>query len=94
MSSLERTKQGNIGIDATNTLEDVEKGEFKIHKIEEVLDYPSIELDSNLAKKVINGVAIPNAYSIQDKVLMFYQSKLLGIYQVKGDMLQTWKNFT
>ncbi len=94
MSKLIRTKQGNVSIDDTNTLEEVEQNKFSIHKIEEVLDYPIIEVDSELEKKIRNGVMIINNWNINDKV-MFVDNKgsLIGISEVNGDNLKTWKNF-
>lgn len=94
MSKLIRTKQGNVSIDDTNTLEEVEQNKFLIHKIEEVLDYPIIEVDSELEKKIRNGVKINNNWNISDKV-MFVDNKgsLIGISEVNGDNLKTWKNF-
>ena len=93
MTSLKRTKQGIISIDETNTLEDIKNSNYKIHKIEEVLDYPKIELDEELYFKVSNGVKIPNTYNITDKVIFTYKNKLVGIYIKENDYLKTWKNF-
>ena len=93
MSSLERTKQGSISIEETNTLEEVKQGQAREYSIEEVLDYPIIEIEETLYKKIKNGVPIPNQYQIKDKVLFTYQSELLGIYQVEKEYLKTWKNF-
>ncbi len=93
MTELVRTKQGNITLEQTSTLEEVEQGLAKEYKIEEVLDYPIIEVEEELYKKIHNGVSIPNIYSITDKVLFTYQNHLLGIYEVKDNMLITWKNF-
>ena len=69
MSSLERTKQGSITINQTNTLEEVKEGICREYKIEEVLDYPVIEVDENLYRKIKNGVKVFNQWNIKDKVL-------------------------
>ena len=47
MTNLIRTKQGNFTIEEADTLENIEKGNFKLHKIEDVLDYPKIIVDNN-----------------------------------------------
>ena len=93
MTSLERTKQGLISITDTNTLEDIKNNNFKIHKIEEVLDYPLIEVDEELEKLISNGVKIENTFNINDKVIFKSKNKLLGIYEKQGNYLKTWKNF-
>ena len=93
MTSLERTKQGLISITDTNTLEDIKNNNFNIHKIEEVLDYPIIEVDEELEKLISNGVKIENTFNINDKVIFKSKNKLLGIYEKQGNYLKTWKNF-
>ena len=93
MTSLKRIKQGIISINETYTLEDIRNNNYKIHKIEEVLEYPIIELDDELYFKVSNGVKIENKYNITDKVMFTYKNKLLGIYVKENNDLKTWKNF-
>lgn len=94
MSSLERTKQGSITIDQTNTLEEVKEGICREYKIEEVLDYPIIEVDETLYQKIKKGVKVFNQWNIKDKVLFkTKENQLIGIYEAKDDSLITWKNF-
>ena len=94
MTSLERTKQGLISINDTNTLEEIENNTFTIHKIEEVLDYPIIEVDKELEKLISNGVKINDNWNITDKVIFKNKdNKLLGIYVKNIDILKVWKNF-
>ena len=93
MTSLKRTKQGIVTIEETNTLEDIKNNNFKTHKIEEVLDYPIIELDEELYFKVSNGVRIKDNWNIKDKVIFKYNNNLIGIYIKDNDELKTWKNF-
>ena len=94
MTSLIRTRQGNISIKDTNKLEDIRNNSFTIHKIEEVLDYPKIELDKDNYKKIKNGMKIPNSFNIKDKVIFTYQNKIIGIYEKDNNILKVWKNFT
>ena len=94
MTSLERVKQGLISIDDTNTLEDIENNNFTIHKIEDVLDYPIIEVDSLLEKNISNGMKINDNWNINDKVIFKNkENKLLGIYEKYDEILRVWKNF-
>ena len=94
MTSLTRTKQGNIKIEDSYTIEDIEKGNYKLYKIEEVLDYPQITVDKDLEIKIKNGQKLDNKWSIEDKVLFINKNnKLLGIYKSDNNILKVWKNF-
>ena len=90
MTDLVRTKQGNISLKDTNTID----SEFTLHTITDVLDYDIIEVDDLLEKKISNGVKIENEFNIEDKVIFINKSnKLLGIYEVEDNYLKVWKNF-
>ena len=94
MTALTRTKQGKIDIKDTNTLEEIKQGKYKLHKIEEVLDLPVIEVNKTLEKKIKNGQKLLNTYHIKDKVIFKNEKKeILGIYKVEKDKLRVWKNF-
>ena len=94
MTSLTRTKQGNVDISESNTMEEIENGTYKLYKIEEVLDYPQITVDKELEFKIKNGMKIYNEWKIKDKVIFKNNSnKLLGIYEVDNQKLRVWKNF-
>ena len=90
MNNLIRTKQGNFDIKDSYTLEEIEKGNYKLLNIKEFLSYPIIELDDNLIKKVINGSTIPNVYSILDKVIFTYKSKDIAIYETQEKELKPY----
>ena len=94
MTSLTRTKQGNIPIEEAVSLEDFENGELKLLSIEEVLDIPKIQVNDSLAFKIKNGVKIKNDWDIKDKVLFKNKNHLLGIYEVEENHLRVWKNFS
>ena len=64
MTDLIRTKVDKYNLEDAYTLEDVEENNYKLLSIEEVLDYPKIELDDGLYKKVSNGVKLSNDYNI------------------------------
>lgn len=94
MTSLTRTKQGNIKIEDAYTIEDIEKRNYKIYKIEEVLNYPKIIVNSTIEEKIKHGQKLHNTWKIKDKVLFINEQKiLLGIYEVNNDELKVWKNF-
>ena len=94
MTSLVRTKQGKTTINDAYTLEDIRNNNYKLYTIDEVLDYPVIEVDEYLEKKISNGMKIDNTFNIKDKVIFKNKdNKLLGIYEVDNKKLKTWKNF-
>ena len=64
MTSLTRTKQGNVDISESNTMEEIENGTYKLYKIEEVLDYPQITVDKELEFKIKNGMKIKSLFWI------------------------------
>ena len=93
MTKLIRTKIDNFSLDNSYTLEDIEKGNYKLISIEEILDYPKIEIDDNLYKKISNGVVIDNTYNIKDKVLFIYNSNVKAIYYNDNNKLKVYRVF-
>ena len=94
MTDLIRTKQGDISIEETNTLEDIKNNNFTVHKIDEVLDYPKEIVKEDLEKLIRNGCKIDNNLGIKDKVIFkSLDNTILGIYEVKDNNLVVWKNF-
>ena len=87
MTDLIRTKVDKYNLEDAYTLEDVEENNYKLLSIEEVLDYPKIELDDELYKKVSNGVKLSNDYNIYDKVILKYNDHLVAIYEEKDNYL-------
>ena len=95
MTSLVRTKQGKVGINESYKISDIENNNYKLYKIEEVLEYPKVIVDDNLEFKIKNGMKIFNNWKIKDKVLFFNEKdKLLGIYERDNQKLRVWKNFS
>ena len=90
MNNLVRTKQGNFDIKNSYTLDDIKNNNYKFLTLKEFLDYPIIELDDTLIKKVSNGAIIPNTFNIQDKVILTYQNKDIAIYEVKDKDLKPY----
>lgn len=94
MTTLVRTKQGKISIKDTNTIDEIKQGKYKPHTIDEVLDFPVIEVDEVLEKKIKNGQKLINNYQIKEKVIFKNKKKeILGIYKTEQDKLRVWKNF-
>jgi tRNA pseudouridine55 synthase len=81
MSSLIRTKQGNFNIDESYTIEDIEKGNYKLIPIEEALStLESITIDEETYNKVKNGSIIDKTFK-NDIANLIYENKIVAIYQ-------------
>lgn len=94
MSRLIRTKQGVVSIDMSNTIDDLLNNNYRILSIEECLDYPIVIINDDDKFKVSNGVRLENKWNIEDRVIFKdSNNRLLGIYEVRDNMLVTWKNF-
>lgn len=94
MTSLLRTKQGKVKLEDTYFIEDIKNNNYKISKIEDVLDYPIISVNKELEFKISNGQKIVNNWNITSKVIFKNEAKqLLGIYEAEGNLLKVWKNF-
>ena len=94
MSRLIRTKQGVVSIDKSNTINDLLNNNYRILSIEECLDYPIVIINGDDKFKVSNGVRLENKWNIEDRVIFKdSNNRLLGIYEVRDNMLVTWKNF-
>lgn len=77
MSNLKRTKQGNFDIKDSIDIDDISLE--KIIPMEEIIDFPKIDVDEYLYSRIINGNKLENRYNY-DKIAFFYQSKLIAIY--------------
>ena len=94
MTSLIRTKQGNVSLDQAVTLEELKKGNYHLYSIEEVLDYPKIIVNEEQENRIRHGMFLDNLWDISDKVIFLSQEhQLLGIYERVENTLKVWKNF-
>lgn len=82
MSHLERRQAGRFSIDDCITLEQLEKGDYTLHSIEEALDdYPKLILEDPTI--VYHGKQIKS--DLTGKVAIYdNQNKLLAIYESTG----------
>jgi len=87
MKSLVRTRQGNFKLEDCNELDD----EYKILNIDNVLDFPIIEInDENLKKQILNGAKIDNIYN--SEIVMFkIGNEIVGIYKLDNNKLKAYK---
>ena len=81
MNNLIRTKQGNFKLENSYTLKDIKNGNYKTLNIKEFLDYPVVELNSDMYKQVSNGAKINNTFNIKDRVIFTYNNEDIAIYK-------------
>ena len=91
MTRLIRTRQGKFRIEDSYTLEDIKNNNFKILGIDDLFDYPVIDIDDSLFKKIDNGVRIENTFNIEDKVMFRYNGEIICIYKSSDDYLKMYK---
>ncbi len=81
MSSLIRTKQGNFTIEESYTLEDIEKGNYKLTTIEEALsNLETLIINEEIYEKVKNGAIVTKEFK-SDIANLVYKDKIVAIYQ-------------
>ena len=84
-----RTKSGAFDMENAITFEEFEKNQ-KIIKIEEVFDcFETVEIDENMAKKVLNGVPVTlNELEVKNAIkqpfLIKYKDEIVGLYEIKN----------
>lgn len=91
MSGLVRLHQGPFDIKDSYSLDDIKKGIYKMHSIDDALkDYYSVMVDDKLEKKIVNGVMIPNIYK-QEYVLFTNKDRAIALYKDDNGTLRVWK---
>lgn len=82
MTNLIRTKQGKFKIEDAYTLEEIEKGNYTLLTIEDILDVTTIN-DYSKIKDIINGVKI--TYPSTKEYLLFKDGKKeIALYKKEG----------
>ena len=94
MTSLIRTKQGSITLEDAFTLDDIKMNNYKLLDVKDILNYPTITVNKDLAFKIKNGQVLDNLWNVTSKVIFEdEEGNLLGIYEVNDKKLKVWKNF-
>ena len=89
MTNLKRISQGKFSINDAYTLEDIEKGNYKILKLKDVMDIDQETVNEEEKFKILNGVSLNKDY---DKVLFLdEEGEELAIYHRKNGKLRMWK---
>lgn len=82
MSKLTRTRQGKFKIEESYSINDIEKGNYKLITITDVLkDKNCVIIDDNLYNVIKNGGLISNSYN-KKMVTFLYNGKAVAIYKV------------
>lgn len=84
MSYLQRIKQGDFDIKESYSLSDIENNNFRLLKLDDVFDYPIINLDEDNYFKVKNGNFI-KLNCVKDKVILTYNKEEIAIYKKGKD---------
>jgi len=85
MEELERTSLGNFKIEESYLVDDIKKNNYKILKIEDILDLPKIKIDKNLEKRIRNGQVLKKFFSEEKVMLVNEDNQLIAIYQQKDE---------
>lgn len=82
MASLERTKQGKFKIEDAYSLKNIENGNYRILRLNDIFDYSKYELNDKEYQKVKNGNSL-KVNLLDGKVILYYQNEEIAIYEVK-----------
>ena len=83
MKGLVRTKQGNYELKDCEELENVNVN-TKLKQLEDLFNYPIIDVNEDLLKKISNGNKI-FLDCLEPKVLLKYKQKVVAIYEKNDD---------
>lgn len=98
MKNLRRTKQGIFSLEDAFTMDDIERENYRFISILDALkDYPKAIVNSDIEKKVRNGVVIPKCFDGKLGVICNQKNELLAIYQENEkdkETVKPWKVFS
>lgn len=79
LEELTRTKVDNLLIENSYTLEDIKNNNFKLLKINDLLNYKEVELNRDLEDKVLNGNKI-KLDELEDNILFIKEKEEIAVY--------------
>ena len=79
LEELTRTKVDNLLIENSYTLEDIKNNNFKLLKINDLLNYKEVELSRALEAKVLNGNKI-KLKEKEDNILFIKETEEIAVY--------------
>ena len=94
MTNLRRVKQGKYDIENSYSIEDIENGNYKIIKFEEIFkNYKHIIMDEELEKKIVNGVKIKDIYNEGYIIFKSKEGIIKALYKKDDIYLKPYKMF-
>lgn len=91
---LNRTKLGNFSLEESYSIEDIEKGNFKLLSPLDILPFPQITVDKEMEKKIRNGQILPKFFEGEKAFILNKQGNLLAIYMKKDkELVKPYKMF-
>ena len=94
MKELRRIKQGNFTIDMAYKISDIEKGNYKLLAIDEVLrDLPQVVVDDELLFKIKNGVVLDKFFNSDMALIKDKMGNCIAIYKNVSDKARVFKMF-
>ena len=79
LEELTRTKVDNLLIENSYTLEDIKNNNFKLLKINDLLNYKEVELERDLEDKALNGNKI-KLDEKEDNILFIKEKEEIAVY--------------
>ena len=81
MVELERTRQGDIGLENTYTLDDIRYGMFSMMEIRDVVNLPEVVVDKDMERKIRNGQVLDKFFDDDMAMVINEDDELVAIYQ-------------
>ncbi len=95
LTELRRTSLGNINIEESYTLKDIDNNNYKLLSITDILNLPKIVVDEKLEKKIKNGSVLPTFFKEDMVYILNQKKKLLAIYHHKNkEYVKPYRMFT
>ena len=91
---LKRTKLGNFSIEKANTIEEIEKGKYKLLTPLDIFDFPKIIVNQEYEKKIKNGQVLPKFFTSEKAFIVNEKGTLLAIYkQYENNQVKPYRMF-
>lgn len=85
VSYLDRVRLGDVTSSMAYSIEDIEKGNFSLLDVVDVIDLPKVKVDSFLEKKIRNGQVMKKFFDDDMVFILNNNGDLLAIYQNDGN---------
>ena len=94
MVELERTRQGDIGLENTYTLDDIRYGMFSMMEIRDVVNLPEVVVDKDMERKIRNGQVLDKFFDDDMAMVINEDDELVAIYQrIDDNKVKSYRMF-